>query len=129
MKPFNISPASKYRAKKVEIDGITFASKKEAGVYMDLKTQKAAGEILDFKLQVPYELVPKQTEIITSLVNGKLKTKEKIVEHPVKYVADFVVYHTDGEVAVIDVKGFPDQKFPIKRKLMLWRHKIKVVQV
>lgn len=51
---------NKYNAKKVEIDGITFDSKKEAARYCDLKLMQRAGEIRDLQLQVEYELIPKQ---------------------------------------------------------------------
>jgi hypothetical protein len=55
----NFTPgASKYRNKKIEVDGITFDSKKEAKVYSELTMMKQAGEIADFSRQVTFELVP-----------------------------------------------------------------------
>jgi len=122
--------ANKYRNKKVELDGIIFDSKKESGVYLDLKAQKAAGEIKDFKMQVPFELVPKQTETITVMNKRGLPVqKERVVEHPVKYVADFVVYHHDGEVTVIDVKGLRLADYRIKRKLLRAVHGIAIKEI
>ncbi|NCD10359.1 MAG: DUF1064 domain-containing protein, partial [Negativicutes bacterium] len=44
---------SKYRAKKVEIDGIKFASGREAKRYQDLRFMQEQGEIYGLQLQVP----------------------------------------------------------------------------
>ncbi|MFA5324209.1 MAG: DUF1064 domain-containing protein, partial [Smithella sp.] len=55
------NPANKYRNKKVEVDGIVFDSKKEAGIYLDLKRQAEAGE-LTFERQKEYVLIPPQCE-------------------------------------------------------------------
>lgn len=132
---FDFNPASKYRNKKTELDGIIFDSKKEAKIYLDLKAQKAASEIADFKMQVSFELIPNQKEQITLIKDGfvqldkqgKAKIKEKVVELAVKYIADFVVYHHDGEVTVVDAKGFHgNQTWIIKRKLLLYVHKLKI---
>jgi hypothetical protein len=123
---------NKYRNKKVRLDGIVFASHHEAAVYLDIKDQKRKGLIKDFKLQVPFELVPKQTEtaiIITK--NKKQKQVERVAERSVKYIADFVVYHHDGTFKVVDAKGDRnlDPKYGIKRKLMRWRHNIIIYEV
>lgn len=66
---------NKYGNKKVVIDDITFASRKEAKYYMYLKQREADGEISDLRLQVPYELVP----AIWAEEVKQLKTKTKIV--------------------------------------------------
>jgi hypothetical protein len=124
------SPANKYRAKKVEIDGIIFDSGKEAEIYTDLKKQKANGDIKDFAMQVTFELIPKQTELTTVFdKKGLPKQKDKVVENAVKYIADFVVYHHDGEVAIVDPKGKRTKDYVIKRKLMLFRHRIKIKEI
>jgi hypothetical protein len=115
---------NKYKNTKSEIDGKIFASKREAKYYLLFKEKKAKGEIKDFAMQVPFELVPSQKEIVTVFVKGKPVRKEKVVELAVKYVADFVVEDLDGTKEVFDVKGFPDQKYPIKRKLLRWVHGI-----
>lgn len=107
----------KYHNQKTEIDGITFDSKKEAHTYMDLKMLKRAGEIKDFARQKSFELVPSQR------MNGK------VIEKPVTYKADFVVYHNDGTTAVIDCKGMRTPVYTVKRKLMLWIHKIKIQEI
>lgn len=128
---FNFSGVSKYRNKRVAVDEITFDSKKESRIYLDLKAQKETGEIKDFKMQVPFELIPNQKEIVTAFdKKGRPIQKERVVELAIKYLADFVVYHNDGEVTVVDAKGFQgNQVWILKRKLLLFRHglKIKVV--
>ena len=126
------SPANKYSNKKVTVDGIVFDSKKEAAVYEDLKEKRDNGDIVDFQRQVTYELVPAQKAVTTKEnKKGVPITKERVVEFPVTYTADFVVLHTDGELTVIDCKGSRglDQKYAIKRKLMLYVHKIKILEV
>lgn len=47
---------SKYRNVRVEIDGHRFDSKREAGVYQELKARQAAGEIRNLRLQVEWPL-------------------------------------------------------------------------
>lgn len=108
---------NKYNAKKAEIDGITFDSKKEARRYAELKLLLRGGEIRDLRLQVEYELIPKQAG-----------------ERACNYIADFVYQDVrTGETVVEDVKGYKKGAayniFAIKRKLMLWRYGIKVQEV
>lgn len=116
---------SKYHStKKTAIlpDGTehTFDSAKELRVYNDLLVRLKAGEISDLRLQVPYELIPKQIK-----PSGK-------AERSVHYIADFV-YTEDGKQKVVDVKGYRKggayAVFVIKRKLMLWVHHIEVIEV
>lgn len=104
---------NKYHASKTEIDGIRFDSRKEAARYSELKLLERAGEIRDLQLQVPFELIPKQEG-----------------ERACTYVADFV-YHIagTGELVVEDAKGMRTDVYKIKRKLMLWRHGIKISEV
>lgn len=99
---------AKYNNTKVRVDGLVFDSKREAERYRQLKLLERAGEIQDLQTQVAYELVPKQAG-----------------ERAVKYIADFV-YTEDGQTVVEDVKGKKTRDYIIKRKLMLWRHGIKV---
>lgn len=111
---------SKYLAKKIEVDGHLFDSKKEAKRYMELKDMQDRGEIDVLRIQVPYELIP------TQRIDGK------VVERPMKYVADFV-YEKDGETIVEDVKGYRKgtaySVFVCKRKEMLYRYGIKVKEI
>lgn len=101
---------NKYNAKKTYVDGIAFDSKKEAKRYQELKLLERGGVISDIDCQVKFELLPKQ--------DG---------ERAVKYIADFV-YKENGQVIVEDVKGKKTQVYILKRKLMLERHGIKILE-
>lgn len=104
---------SKYHNKKVEIDGIKFDSRKEGERYLELKLLLKAGKIRDLQLQVEFELIPKQAG-----------------EQACKYKADFVYHMADtGKMIVEDVKGLRTREYIIKRKLMLWRYGVKIVEV
>lgn len=124
---------SKYRAKKVIVDGIEFHSKKEANRYSELKILERAGEIENLQLQVPFVIIPAQYQEETVITKrGKEKIQKKLVERKTTYVADFV-YTKDGEMIVEDVKGYrmagAYSIFVIKRKLMLQVHGIRVSEV
>jgi hypothetical protein len=107
---------SKYRNRKWELDGKTFDSQREARRYQELRWLLRTGVITDLQMQVPFELIPSQR------VGGK------VVERPVKYVADFV-YTENGKTVVEDVKGFRTKEYIIKRKLMLYKYGIRVREV
>lgn len=107
---------SKYKSKKITVDGITFDSQKEAKRYKELSLLERAGIIQDLQMQVKYELIPAQR------INGK------VVERACHYVADFV-YQKDKQSVVEDTKGFKTKDYIIKRKLMLFIHGIKVNEI
>ena len=104
---------SKYGNRKVKtVDG-TFDSQREFRRWQELKLLQRAGEIKDLDRQVKFELVPKQ--------DG---------ERAIYYVADFVYIDTrTGEKVVEDSKGAKTDAYIIKRKLMLYRHNIRVKEV
>ena len=102
---------SKYGAKKVTVNGITFDSKKEANRYRELVLLERAGLIQNLQRQVKYELIPSQR------IDGK------VVERACHYVADFF-YTENGKRIVEDAKGYKTPEYKIKKKLMLWVHGI-----
>jgi hypothetical protein len=105
--------SEKYGNKKLYVDGIEFASKKEANRYLELKILERAGKIHDLQTQVPFELIPKQ--------DG---------ERVCKYVADFVYFDNEtGQKVVEDTKGLKTDVYIIKRKLMLYIHGIKIQEI
>lgn len=104
-----IKKKSKYRNKKVTIDGIEFDSKKEAHYYMQLKLLKQSGEIKDFGLQEKFVLQEGFTK------NG---TRHR----PITYYADFIIDNLDGSTDVVDVKGMETQVFKIKKKLFEYKY-------
>lgn len=103
------SESSKYR--NIKTDG--YASKKEARRAWDLKLLERAGTIANLRFQVRYILIPAQYE------DGRC------VEHACIYIADFV-YDEGGKTVVEDAKGLPTRDYIVKRKLMLFVHKIRV---
>lgn len=117
---FLLTVMTKYRAVKVDIDGIKFASHKEAERYIFLRSLVQKGAIDNLELQKKYELIPKHTK-----ANGK-------IERACYYLADFV-YNRNGKQIVEDVKGYKGggayAVYKIKRKLMLDRYGIEIQEV
>lgn len=105
-------PKSKFGNKKITIDGETFDSQKEYYRYCDLKLLERLGQIKDIQRQVKFELIPKQEG-----------------ERAVTYIADFVYTDRNGKKVVEDTKGVRTKEYIIKRKLMLWRYGIKILEV
>lgn len=111
-----VNRMTKYGNRKVTRDGITFDSIRECQRYCELKLMQRAGVISDLRLQVPYELIPVQR------IDGK------VVERAANYIADFV-YTENGTTIVEDAKGCRTKEYILKRKLMLWRHGIRIREV
>lgn len=109
-------PAPKYG--NVKADG--YDSRRERRRAEELRLLERAGEIADLQEQVAYTLVPRQNDPATG----------RMVERPVRYVADFVyVDEATGETVVEDVKGYCTPEYVIKRKLMLWVHGVRVREI
>lgn len=89
---------SKYKAVKVEIDGIKFDSKKEGRRYRQLKLLEKAGEISNLSLQPRFDLI----------VNGAKCGF---------YKADFK-YTENGKEVIEDVKGMLTPVYRLKKKLV-----------
>lgn len=106
----------KYRNKKVKYDGMVFDSVKEYNRYKELKLLERAGVIKELRTQVKFILIPSQ------YLDGKC------IERECSYIADFV-YTENGKKVVEDTKGFRTKDYIIKRKLMLYIHKIKITEV
>ena len=97
---------SKYSNKKVNIDGITFDSMKEANRYRELKLLEKVGEISNLVLQPVYVL----------LESFEYKG-EKI--RAIKYLGDFeYVDSKTGSKVLEDTKGFKTKDYLIKVKLL-----------
>ena len=99
-------PRHKFKAVPTSIDGIRFASKKEASYFAFLTNQKNAGKVLFFLRQVPFHL-----------------------PGGVKYVADFQVFYSDGSVQFIDVKGYQTSEFKMKKKMVEDLYPVEIVIV
>lgn len=90
---------AKYGNQKTFVDGMVFASKREADRYAELKLLLAAGEITALRLQPCYPIV----------ING-----EKICD----YYADFSYQRKDGVCVTEDTKGMRTVVYRIKKKLV-----------
>lgn len=107
---------TKYKSVKTEINGINFASKKEASRYMELVTLEKHGDIYGLEFQVPFELQPKFK------INGK-------TVRAIKYVADFVYFDKKKKIHVEDVKGMRTEVYKLKKKLFEYKYKIEIEEV
>ena len=88
------------------------ASKLESERALLLRTWERAGAITELRFQVRFELIPAQEG-----------------EKALAYVADAVYRDGAGQPVVEDSKGFRTDVYRIKRKLMLWRHGIRILEV
>jgi len=98
---------NKYGAKKTTVDGITFASKKEALRYSELKILEKAGQISRLEWQIQYVLAP------AVRIGGRMRPS-------LRYYADFRYRTHDGQTVIEDVKGgsVRTEGYRIKRHLM-----------
>jgi hypothetical protein len=99
----------KFGNKPTVVDGIKFHSKREAKRYTELRMLERAGEVRGLQRQMKYRL----------WVNGVLITT---------YTADFVYEKRTGEIVVEDVKGYPNDRWPMKKKLMKAIHGIEILE-
>ena len=115
----------KYRNRPVEVDGERYRSQKEYRFHAMCKAQTKAADprqrIVKIEREVYFLLVPTQRSMY-----GKL------LERKAGYYLDFRVTFADGHVDHVDTKSPATRKIPsyiMKRKLMLDRHKIHVMEV
>lgn len=122
---------NKFFAHKVEWDGIKFDSTLERDRYKFLLYMQEQGKIRNLTRQMPFEIIPKQTETITKQLKTKVKYEERTLEQAAIYTADFV-YELDGKVIVEDTKSEYTRKekdYVLRRKLMLYHNNIRIVEV
>ena len=113
-----VKQRSKYGNEKVEVNGIKYDSKKEAKRAEELEYMQKWGEIKNLERQKKYVLQP------SFEFNGN-----KIRE--IAYLADFV-YEQNGESIVEDVKSEATRKdkvYKLKKKMMMYVHKIEIKEV
>lgn len=98
---------NKYYNRKTTIDGITFASKKEALRYQELKFLEIAEEIKELTLQPKFLLQEGFKH------NGRTYRK-------IEYIPDFSYVRTEDDILVIeDVKGVKTDVFRLKEKMLI----------
>ena len=89
---------TKYRAVRTEVDGVVFASKKEAACYWNLKALERSGIITELVLQPKYPLFVNGVKVCT-------------------YIADFKFLDKGRVVRIYDVKGVKTPVYRLKFKL------------
>lgn len=92
---FKMRLKHKFMAKPVEDDGQWFGSTLEWKYFKHLKILQQYGEVLFFLRQVPFHL-----------------------PGGVKYVVDYQVFYTNGDVVFVDVKGLETDSFKFKVKIV-----------
>lgn len=99
-------PRHKFGAIRCERDEISFPSKLERAYYDQLKLRQKAGDVIFFLRQVPFDL-----------------------PGGVKYLADYLVFLSDGSVEFVDCKGRDTPLSIVKRKTVesLYPVEIKIV--
>lgn len=101
-----VAKRNKFNAQKIELDGMTFDSKKEHKRYIELKAMQQRGEIFGLEHHTKFELAPK------TKLEGEKRAKPAL-----RYFADFTYYNITGEYIVEDVKS------AATRKLASYRNK------
>lgn len=101
---------AKYAAVPTVVDGIRYASKKEAARARELALLMQSGHVARVD---PHPVFLLQ-------VNGV---------HVCAYVGDFQVTYPDGRVEIEDVKGVRTTVYKLKKKLMRAVHGIEIVEV
>ncbi len=104
---------NKFNARKTEVNGIVFDSRREAEHFMVLSSEVAYGYKRDLQLQVRIPLK----------ANG-----QKVCD----YVADFTWVTSDGEFVVADVKSPHTRTLPVyrlKRKLFRANFGVDIVEL
>ncbi len=102
---------NKYGAKKIEIDGHVFPSKRESQYYLLYRDMLKRGEIVNLKLQPKFTLIPP----FTNWEGKKIR--------PCHYTADFLLTYPDGRQRVVEVKGFRTRDYQLRRKMFEYEYR------
>lgn len=105
---------SKYGAVRTEVDGIKFASKREAARYSELKMLEKAGSVKCLAIQVRFALT----------ILDRTRSIRKLGE----YVADFV-FILNGQQIVEDTKGFRTPLYRWKKKHFEAQYGIEITEI
>lgn len=101
---------SKYKNKKVTVDGFVFDSGKEANRYKELKLLETGGYIDHLELQPKYDIVVNRIKIGF-------------------YKADFRYWDIMGDLQKVeDAKGYRTQIYKIKKKLVEAIYNIEIIE-
>lgn len=100
----------KFHAEPTIVDGIRFASKREAHRYGELLLLAKAGEVGSLEIQPKF---------IFSLNGAKLFT----------YIADFAYWTKGGKRVVEDVKGVKTPLYKLKKKIIEAAYRIEITEI
>lgn len=123
--PKSLTPGPRRKNKYGARPSGRYASTKEQQRAAILRLLQAAGDISNLREQVSYELIPAQYAL-----DDKGRKITPALERSCRYIADFV--YTDnhtGLTVVEDTKGVRTPQYIIKRKLMLFRHGIRIREI
>ncbi len=111
--PTTTCQKSKFNAKKITVDGVTFDSKLEYERFCELTLLQKAGKIENLRHHVKFPLIEKSE-------NGR----------EIAYEADFV-YEENGETVVEDTKSEPTKTrlYSLKKRLLLEKYGIKIKEI
>ena len=101
---------NKYNAKRTEINGIWFDSKRESERYLELMALHQSGEITLLETHPIFELQP------------PFKDRTGKAQRSITYEADFEYMDNNYNHIVEDVKGFETDVFKIKKKMFLYQY-------
>ena len=121
----------KFNNKKMETPEGVFDSKGEWQRWLVLKEAEREGKIFDLKRQVKFTLIPTQYRDEVVHLKTKDKVVQRVAEREITYTADFV-YCKQPEgfgLVVEDFKGFPNDRWPLKKAMMLYFHGIAIREV
>ena len=104
----------KYRNQPTEIDGVTFASKREAARYEALKVMQAAGEISGLELQPQFPMLVARPDGVTVAVGS--------------YRADFR-YIRDNQTVIEDAKGMKTEPYKMRKRHVEAQYGIRIEEV
>ena len=113
---------NKYLNRALSTPDGKFDSVKEYRRWQELKLMQRAGLIYDLQRQVPFVLIPTQKDEITG----------KVIEREAKYIADFTYRDRNTHKLVVEdtkSKATKTKDYILKRKLLLYRHGLRIVEV
>lgn len=108
----------KYGAQPTTVDGVRFASKREASRYQELKLMERAGAIKELTLQPVYPLhVPEKGRVGVYVTVGK-------------YIGDFRYREgPNGLLVLEDVKGVKTAVYRLKKRMVEAQYGIRITEV
>lgn len=89
----------KYNSQPTELAGRKYASKAEAAYAAQLHERNASGEVIGWLEQVPIHL-----------------------PGGVRYVLDYLVFESDGNVRAVEIKGFETAVYKVKARILKETH-------